>query len=122
MAANFKLSVHRNSDSLHLKLIGDFDGTSAHELITVLKRYRSRTSRVFIHTSSLREVYQFGVNVLRTNLKALKGKPLTLLFTGKHASRMAPESPMPLNLTISIIPPVAQPAKPASALSSEGKE
>ena len=36
MASNFKISVHRNSDSLDLKLMGDFDGTSACELLNVM--------------------------------------------------------------------------------------
>jgi len=38
MAARFRISIHRNSENLHLKLMGDFDGTSAHELLNVLKR------------------------------------------------------------------------------------
>lgn len=50
MAARFRISIHRNSENLHLKLMGDFDGTSAHELLNVLKRYSTRTARIFIHT------------------------------------------------------------------------
>jgi len=37
MAANFRISVHRSSDSLHMKLMGDFDGSSAWELLNVLR-------------------------------------------------------------------------------------
>ena len=33
MAANFRILVHRNSDNLHLRPIGDFDGASAFELV-----------------------------------------------------------------------------------------
>jgi hypothetical protein len=33
MASNFRIFAHRNSDSLHLKPAGDFDGTSAFELL-----------------------------------------------------------------------------------------
>ena len=36
MATGFKICVHRNSENLHLKLKGNFDGTSAHELLTVM--------------------------------------------------------------------------------------
>jgi len=38
MANNFRISVHRSSENLHLKLMGNFDGISAHELLNVLKR------------------------------------------------------------------------------------
>jgi len=36
MATGFKVCVHRNGENLHLKLKGNFDGTSAHELLTVM--------------------------------------------------------------------------------------
>lgn len=63
MANNFRISVHRSSENLHLKLMGNFDGTSAHELLNLLKRYGNRTSRVSIYTISLRNIDRFGVNV-----------------------------------------------------------
>ena len=81
MVNNFKISIHRNSENLHLKLMGDFDGTSAYELLKVLKRYGNRTARIFIHTSSLRNIYPFGVNVFHKNLGVLKKQFLTLVFT-----------------------------------------
>ena len=36
MASNFRILSHETRDSLHLKLTGDFDGNSAHELINTL--------------------------------------------------------------------------------------
>jgi len=38
MPCSFKILAHRNSDNLHLKLEGDFDGRSALELINYLKK------------------------------------------------------------------------------------
>ena len=38
MASNFTISVHRNSDQLDLRLMGDFDGTSACELLNALEK------------------------------------------------------------------------------------
>jgi len=38
MATNFKISAHRNDEVLHLTLKGDFDGTSAHELLDVVRK------------------------------------------------------------------------------------
>ena len=42
MASNFRLFLHETGDSLHLKLYGDFDGSSAHELINALKKNGSK--------------------------------------------------------------------------------
>jgi hypothetical protein len=36
MASNFQIFTFKTKNSLHLKLDGDFDGNSAHELINTL--------------------------------------------------------------------------------------
>nr|CBX29619.1 unknown protein [uncultured Desulfobacterium sp.] len=36
MASNFKIEVFRNSENVHLKLFGDFDGNSAYELVNTI--------------------------------------------------------------------------------------
>jgi len=118
MATNFRISVHRNSENLHLTLMGDLDGTSAHEPLNVLKRYVNRTSRVFIHTSCLRSIHPFGLRMFHNDLKVLKGKSVELVFTGENASRLAPEKALPFDITIATIPPVARSETPISALSS----
>jgi anti-anti-sigma regulatory factor len=118
MATNFKISIHRNSENLHLKLTGDFDGISAHELLDILKRYSNRTSRVFIHTSCLANIHPFGLNVFHNHLDVLKKKSLELVFTGDNASELAPEKPMLFDLIISTVPPVASSGTTPSALSS----
>ena len=100
MATNFRVFVHRNGENLHLKLIGDFDGTSAHELLNVLKRYCNRTSRVFIHTSCLGDIHPFGRDVFHDNLDVLKGQSITLVFTGENASQLTPEEPTFSDLSV----------------------
>ena len=90
MAETFAISAHRRGEILHLKLRGDFDGISAHELLRVLKIYSGRSSRVFVHTSSLTSIHSFGREVFQRNLDALKGTSLELIFTGEHAPQLAP--------------------------------
>jgi len=104
MTTNFRIFVHRNGENLHLKLIGNFDGTSAHELLSVLRRYCNRISRVFIHTSCLRDIHAFGRNVFQANLDVLNGQSLTLVFTGENASKLAPKKAMFSDLIISTVP------------------
>ena len=92
MACNFTIIVHKNSDNLHLKLAGDFDGSSAHQLINSLKARKNRASRVFIHTSSLTDIYPFGKNVLKNGLDSLEGQVTSFVFTGEKASQLVPNS------------------------------
>ena len=90
MASNFRIFVHRNSDSLHLKLAGDFDGTSAFELFDMVKKNGPGLRKVFIHTSNLKAVHPFGLHVFEKSLSDLKGSSFQLLFTGEHAHKIAP--------------------------------
>ena len=39
MASNFQIYSFKTRDSLHLKLAGDFDGSSAYELINTLTEH-----------------------------------------------------------------------------------
>jgi hypothetical protein len=118
MATNFRIFVHRNSENLHLRLMGDFDGISAHELLGNLKRYSHRTSKVFIHTNCLGDIHPFGLNVFHNHLDVLKGTSLKLVFTGEHASQLAPEKPMLFGLNIFTEPPIATSETTISSLAS----
>lgn len=91
MALNFRIIIHQNSDSLHFKLVGDFDGSSAHQLLNLLNKNWNRVYRVFIHTNSLRDIHPFGRNTFQANLNELKGHYHRILFTGQNASQLAPE-------------------------------
>jgi hypothetical protein len=92
MGCNFKIIVHKNSDNLHLKLAGDFDGSSALQLINSLKTRKNRASRVFIHTSSLTDIYPFGKNVFENGLDSLEGQVTSFVFTGEKANQLIPKN------------------------------
>ena len=91
MALNFRILIHRNSDNLHLKLLGDFDGSSAHEVLESLRKNYQGISKIFIHTNSLNEIHPFGRNVFHNNLDFVNGKSISLLFTGENAGQLAPK-------------------------------
>lgn len=91
MACNFKIIVHKNKNILHLDLTGDFDGTSALQLIHSLKTRKNRAAKVFIHTSSLKHIYPFGQNVFKNSLDSLAGKAVSLVFTGEKAKQLEPK-------------------------------
>ena len=56
MASNFKITVGKNENCLNLKLSGDFDGTSAYELINVIKKCSDDIPKIIIHTNDLKTV------------------------------------------------------------------
>jgi anti-anti-sigma regulatory factor len=87
MATNFKIDAHRNDENLHLRLRGDFDGTSAYELLDIVRKRTAHISRVFIHTSNLRDIHPFGLHVFRSNLDILKSQSVEFVFTGENASQ-----------------------------------
>ena len=55
--------MHQNRNNLHLKLSGEFDGSSAHQLINTLKNHYGNARNIYIHTSSLSCVPPFGQDV-----------------------------------------------------------
>lgn len=91
MASHFKILIHQSSDTLHLKLEGDFDGTSAYELINTIKKYSNRFARVFIHTSGVKQVFDFGRNVFQNSFPAKGDRSAKFIFTGQAGRQLAPE-------------------------------
>ncbi len=88
MATNFRISVHRSSDSLHLNLIGDFDVTSVQDLVNILRDNCNGASRVFIHTNCLMAVNPFACNVMSSQLHAIKSQFKRVEFTGQHSDKI----------------------------------
>jgi len=88
MAANFQILSYKTRDSLHLKLNGDFDGTSAYELINTIKDHGSNFYQIFIDTNNLRTIYTFGRNVLQKNFGDLE-KLSSLIFIGENERHLA---------------------------------
>lgn len=89
MAANFRILCRKNKGSLHLNLAGDFDGSSAHELINTLEERADDVVRVFIHTNNLKTIHPFGRAVLRNMLPTSDRKACKLVFTGEKGEHIA---------------------------------
>lgn len=92
MARNFRIIKHQNSDNLHLKLSGDFDGSSAWQLLNLMKKNSKGIHRVIIHTSCLKNIYPFGSETFRRNLSGLKGDLKRILITGDNADQLVLEA------------------------------
>ena len=88
MAANFQILSHKNRDSLHLKLNGEFDGNSAYELINALRDHGAEFFQIFIDTDDLKTVHAFGREVFQKNFGALK-QLSNLIFIGQNDRHLA---------------------------------
>jgi len=88
MALNFRFICHKHCENLHIKLMGDFDGSSAYELINALEKYNGNAGKVFVDTCSLLSVHPFGLDVFQKNC-AVKKLLRALTFTGEYGNRLA---------------------------------
>ena len=57
MASNFEISVDKINKGYGLNLVGDFDATSAYELIYAIKTLPDDIIRISIHTDGLKSIY-----------------------------------------------------------------
>jgi len=89
MASNFHMFSYKTKDSLHLKLTGDFDGTSAYELFDTLKQYDSLFYQIFIDTSDLKTIHPFGREVFQKKLGTFKQKFNNFIFIGENGHKIA---------------------------------
>jgi ABC-type transporter Mla MlaB component len=91
MAQNFKISIHRKIDNLSIRLMGDFDGNSAWELINAIRENLNNSKFIQIDTSKLKKVYPFGREVFKSNLLSVKDRRIRIQFSGPNALRIAPQ-------------------------------
>ena len=89
MTHNFKIFMHQTVDNLHLNLRGDFDGSSAFELLNILKENLDSAKRILIDTNNLKKIYPFGQEVFDHNLSKLEDHRIRIQFIGPNTLRSA---------------------------------
>jgi ABC-type transporter Mla MlaB component len=90
MASNFHMFTHKTTDTLYIKLTGDFDGSSASELANVLESKQKDYYQIFINTSELKNIYPFGVEVLQHKLLEIENHKPHVIFIGKEGRYVKP--------------------------------
>jgi len=95
MSSNFKIIIGKISNGLVLQLTGDFDGTSAYELINFLKECPDDIPKIFIHTNGLKNVFPFGRDLFRKFLYGIEGQSSKIEFTGNEALTLSLEKENP---------------------------
>ena len=89
MASNFQIYSFKTKDSLHLKLTGDFYGSSAYELINTLTEHGKGFYEIFIDTNDLRSIHPFGIDVFQKNLGFSKILFENLVFIEANENEIA---------------------------------
>ena len=89
MASNFHIISYKNRDSLYLRLSGDFDGGSAHELINTLTKHGTGSWDIFIDTNNLKTIHPFGRDVFQKKLGSFNKQFSNLIFIGENEHKIA---------------------------------
>jgi hypothetical protein len=89
MASNFHIFQKQTKDTLHLKLDGDFDGSSALELIHTIEEYGIGFRQILVDTDDLRTIHPFGRTVFQKNLGRFNKKWNRLVFIGENEHNIA---------------------------------
>lgn len=84
MATNFHMFKHKTNESLHIRLTGDFDGSSAFELINALVDNRNQYYQIFVNTKDLKNIEPFGLDVLKVGLSEIREQGPGVIFLGKN--------------------------------------
>jgi anti-anti-sigma regulatory factor len=90
MASNFGITVDKNSDGFGLKLAGDFDATSAYELMYAIKKLPYDTATLYIYTNGLKAISPFGLDIFHKFMRSLNGQSAKIVSTGNHSSELFP--------------------------------
>ena len=88
MERNFNIYSIKTRNSLHLKLAGDFDGSSAHEFINVLLDHSRDCFDIFIDTDGIKSVHPFGIEVFQKNMGATRLTTKNLVFIGSNGNKI----------------------------------
>jgi hypothetical protein len=91
MSMNFQIKYKRQNGDLHVNPVGDFDGSSAWELIHLLDEKYDGHGEVHIDTNRLRSVCPFGCNTFQCQFYLSRVPAQRLLLTGEKGRALAPE-------------------------------
>ena len=84
MSSNFNYFSYRIGESLHIQLFGDFDGSSACELINTLGDYGADFYQIFIDTNDLQTIHPYGRKVFQKRFSAISKQAGNIIFIGKY--------------------------------------
>ena len=91
MSMGFKINYKRLNGDLHVDPVGDFDGSSAWELINLLDEKYDGKGQVHIDTRRLRSICPFGGNTFQCQFYQSHVPAHRLLVKGENGKAIAPK-------------------------------
>ena len=92
MAVNFRVSAKEISkQSMAIRLFGDFDASSACELINILDNSVKTSSKVAIDTDGLKTINTFGLDVFLPRMSKLNNTRADIKVTGRFSEKFKEE-------------------------------
>lgn len=96
MARNFRIKSRKTEGPCTaLQLAGDFDGSSAYELINMLDDIGRKDSRVAIDTDGLNKIYHFGINVFNLQMAKQIDRRANIQVTGRFSHAFSKQAMTP---------------------------
>ena len=92
MASDFNIISYDFGGSLYLRLYGNFDGSSAHELINILKEHGNSFWDIYIDTNELKMIHPFGRDAFQKNLNGIEKQLKNLMIIGANKHKIAPKA------------------------------
>ena len=84
MPNSFQVDViHQDSSRMYLRLRGEFDGSSAYQLLRMINDERNSFRKITLDTSALRNIHPFGLDLFLSNIKRLQNQGVEVVFIGK---------------------------------------
>jgi len=90
MAANFRINTSRIGKDLHLNLNGDFDGSSAWELLNNMADLSGSMRCIFIHTNGLKKVHPFGQAIFESHFSSGRKSDINIILVGADMQKVLP--------------------------------
>jgi anti-anti-sigma regulatory factor len=84
VALIFDIATDKISDGYSLKLSGEFDATSAYELVYAIKKLADKPVRIYVNTSKLRKIHPFGLEVLNRAMRFSGRNSAQVVFRGNQ--------------------------------------
>lgn len=94
MNGNFQIEFKKMNGNLHVRPRGDFDGSSACQLLNLLHERYEGKGDVIIDTQHLREICPFGCRTFQCRLNRRCLPCDRLFFSGEKGHEIAPEGSM----------------------------
>ncbi len=91
MGTNFQIDVKKSNGHLHVIPRGNFDGSSAWELVNLLHEQYDGNGDVVIDTQHLEEISPFGCSTFQCRLNRNTVPAERLVFQGDKAGKISPE-------------------------------